>query len=116
MITFTLNRAATEIIAESELVTDPRGVDGQAFLDHWNRRTQRTFGRGYRTSLTAPVWVFNWLMDTLAPVLSDRTSHTRAEWAGAQELCSYLSDSGLRNHEDGPTANELMASGHLPQA
>lgn len=114
MITLSLNGAVTEFVNGTSMVCDPQNTDEQAFADHWNRRTERNYGRGYRTTLTAPAWVFNWVMDTAEILLDSGAEATTKERKGVRDLLSAMTAAGIRKADvDGPTRLELIEAGYL---
>jgi hypothetical protein len=115
MITVSLNGAVTDFINGTSMVENPSCPDEKAFADHWGNRTERTYGRGYRATLTAPAWVFNWIADFVEPLLKSGMEATPQERNGARELRTTLTREGVRKADyDGPTALELEAAGYLP--
>ena len=114
MITLSLNGAVTEFVNGTSMVCDPQNTDEQAFADHWNRRTERNYGRGYRTTLAAPAWVFNWIADD-AEMFIDNFSEdaSAAEIRAAKRIIADIIKAGIRNYADGPTRNELVEGGYL---
>ena len=63
MITMNLSGAVAEYINGRDMIENPSTADERAFADYWTSRTERVDGRGYRATLTAPAWVFNWIAD-----------------------------------------------------
>lgn len=114
MITLSLNGAVTEYINGTSIACEPSNADERAFADHWNRRTERVYGRGFRSTLTAPAWVFNWIMNELEILLDQGIETTAKERKGVRDLLAAMKSAGVRRLDtDGPTGLELIEAGYL---
>lgn len=114
MILYTITGAVADLINRDRMVTAPANADERAFADHWNRRVRRNYGQGYRVTLMAPVWVFNWIMDTLDEQTNYATHGSAREIKGMKSLRADMTRDGIRKREiDGPTRIELIKAGYI---
>ncbi|AFU62237.1 hypothetical protein TG1_42 [Streptomyces phage TG1] len=113
--TVALTGSVADFLAGTEMIENPRTADERALRDYFNGGTVRNFGRSYRLTITAPAWVFNWLMDAASVLTGAGAEATAAEIKGVHKMREEMLNAGVeRNREDGPTNAELIEGGYLP--
>ncbi|MEU3686957.1 hypothetical protein [Streptomyces narbonensis] len=112
-VTLNLTGSAAEFIAGTGMVEHPGTPDEVLFRRYWAGRSVRRYGRGSRHTLTAPVWVMNWIADAIEFLAGsgEGVEASAAERKGARDFMDQVFAAGIRNRCDGPSRDDLVEAG-----